>query len=105
MSSLGRKWMGLVARVPCVLCDRMGISGSPAQVHHMKMGTGAAGAGRRDTLVIALCYEHHQGKSGVHQLKEHGLQLRYKCGELDLLADTIEGVTEIMLNRVDFHDL
>lgn len=95
MSAAGKRWMAKVARVPCVLCARMGLGDSPALVHHVKTGTGAAGAGRSDFLTISLCHEHHVGASGVHTLKERGLMLRYKCSELDLLADTIEGVEKL----------
>ena len=95
MSAWGRRWMGLVARVDCVLCTRMGVSGSPAQVHHLKFGQGASDRAS-DALALALCPEHHTGPSGVHQLKERGLYLRYKCSELDLLADTIEAIARGM---------
>ena len=95
MSAAGKRWMGLVARVDCVLCTRMGISGSPAQVHHLKFQRGASDRAP-DTLTIALCPEHHTGPSGVHALKERGLYLRYKCSELDLLADTIEEVAKCL---------
>jgi hypothetical protein len=83
--------MGLVARVSCRICARMGIDGTPSQVHHLKFGTGMTNKSP-DFLTIALCPEHHTGASGVHQLKERGLMLRYKCSELDLLADTIEEI-------------
>ena len=91
MSAASRRWLGMVARVECVLCARMGIPGSPAQVHHLKFGQGASDRAS-DYLTLALCPEHHQGPSGVHALKERGLYLRYKCSELDLLADTIEAI-------------
>lgn len=87
--------MGLVARVPCVLCQHMGLGDTPAQVHHMKQGTGMTNKAD-DALTIALCYEHHQGASGVHQLKDKGLRLRYGVGELELLAMTIHGVNELL---------
>lgn len=94
----GQRWMGLVARVGCVLCSRsMDIHDSPAVVHHMKFGTGASDRAS-DFLTIALCPEHHVGESGVHTLKERGLRLRYNCSELDLLADTIAGVNEMLYN-------
>jgi len=86
--------MGKVARVPCVLCARMGLGDSPAQVHHLKYGSGACNQ-TSDHLVVALCPEHHTGASGVHRLKEHGLYLRYKCSELDLLADTIAAASSL----------
>jgi hypothetical protein len=94
----GKRWMGLVARVGCVLCSRhMGINDTPAQVHHMKLGTGASDRAS-DFLTIALCPEHHVGALGVHKLKEHGIYLRYKCSEIDLLADTVSGVNDLLYN-------
>jgi hypothetical protein len=83
--------MARVAKVPCVLCARMGLGETPAQVHHLKLGTGASDRAS-DLLTIALCEFHHTGAGGVHKLKEHGLYLRYKCSELDLLADTLEAL-------------
>lgn len=91
MSAKGKRHMGKVAKVPCVLCARMGLGETPAQVHHLKIGQGASDRAS-DMLVIALCPAHHTGPEGVHQLKEHGLYLRYRCSELDLLADTLEAL-------------
>ncbi|HEY1326259.1 MAG TPA: hypothetical protein VGI14_04930 [Casimicrobiaceae bacterium] len=84
--------MARVARVPCVLCRHLGLADdSPVVVHHMKYGTGASDRAS-DFLTIALCPEHHVGKSGVHTLKEKGLRLRYNLSELDLLAMTLEAL-------------
>lgn len=85
--------MGKVARVGCVLCARMGYDGTPSLVHHIKFGQGASDRAS-DLLTVALCEPHHVGPDGVHQLKEHGLRLRYNCSELDLLADTIQAIEE-----------
>ena len=87
----GRRHMGRVARVPCVLCAHLGLGESPAIVHHMKLGTGASDRAS-DFLTIALCPEHHVGKSGVHTLKEKGLRLCYNLSEIDLLAMTLEAL-------------
>ena len=83
-----------VARVPCVLCTLMGLGDSPALVHHMKLGTGAAD--RADHfLTIAVCEPHHVGPEGIHQLKERGLRLRYNVSEIDLLAMTYRAIEEM----------
>jgi hypothetical protein len=87
----GKRHMGRVARVPCVVCTHMGLGETPALVHHLKFGSGAADK-ESDFLTIALCYEHHVGKSGIHELKEHGFYARYKLNELDLLAMTLEAL-------------
>ena len=91
MSAAGKRHMGKVARVPCVLCRHMGLGDTPALVHHMKLGTGASDRAS-DMLTIALCPEHHVGKTGVHTLKEKGLRLRYGLSEIDLLAMTLEAM-------------
>jgi hypothetical protein len=88
MSLAGKRHMYRVAQVPCVICKRIGLGDTPALVHHMKLGTGASDRAS-DFLTIALCPEHHVGKTGVHTLKERGLRLRYNVSEIDLLADTI----------------
>jgi hypothetical protein len=69
----------------------MGLGDTPALVHHMKLGTGASDRAS-DMLTIALCPEHHVGKTGVHTLKEKGLRLRYGLSEIDLLAMTLEAM-------------
>jgi hypothetical protein len=94
MATAAQKWMGKVARVPCVLCARMGLGESPSLVHHIKYGQGASDRAS-DFLTVAVCPEHHVGPEGIHVLKEHGLYLRYKCSELDLLADTIAAVARL----------
>lgn len=91
MSAAGKRHMARVARVPCVLCRRMGLGDTPAQVHHLKFGTGVSDRAP-DVLTIALCPAHHTGPEGVHTLKERGLRLRYNVSELDLLADTLEAL-------------
>jgi hypothetical protein len=91
MSAAGKRHMARVARVPCVLCSHLGLGESPSLVHHLKYGSGA-GDRASDVLTIALCQEHHVGKSGVHTLKEKGLRLRYNLSELDLLALTLEAL-------------
>jgi len=85
--------MARVAKVPCVLCKRMGLGDSPAQVHHLKFGQGASDRAS-DFLTIAVCERHHKVEypESVHALKEKGLRLRYNCSELDLLADTLEAL-------------
>ena len=97
-NSPAARHMARVAAVPCVLCIRMGLGNTPAVVHHLKYGRGAADRAS-DFLTIALCPEHHVGPNGVHQLKEHGLMLRYKCSELDLLADTLELLELSLMQR------
>lgn len=94
----GSRWMGLVAKCPCVLCIRMGMGETPALVHHMKMGTGASDRAS-DFLTIALCPRHHDGHANsFHVLREDQFYLMYGCREVDLLADTIAAVLALLHN-------
>lgn len=71
-----------VASLPCAVCGAPG----PSNVHHIREGQGMSQ--RADHfLTIPLCYEHHQGKTGIHGDRS-AWRLR-KMSELDALADTI----------------
>ncbi len=83
--------MARVAALGCILCKHLGIDGTPAQVHHLREGQGAAQRGSNWTAV-PLCPEHHVGQSGLHGLGTRGFAARYKLDELDLLAMTIEAL-------------
>ena len=90
MSNAGKRHMGKVAAVPCVLCEALGRPGVAAEVHHLREG---AGMGRRssDFLTIAACPECHRGPRGIHGDRQ--LLRQAKLDELDLLALTIERLT------------
>jgi hypothetical protein len=74
-----------MARVPCVLCLHLSMGESPAELHHIRTGSGAAQRAEH-YLVVPLCPEHHRGRTGVHGLGVRGIYLKYKLDELDLLA-------------------
>ena len=79
--------MNAVAELGCAVCRRMGYPGTPAQLHHPRSGVGM---GKRSSHydVIPLCWEHHQGKTGVHGLGTKGFPKHWGFTEEDLLADT-----------------
>jgi hypothetical protein len=75
-----------VASLGCVLCDHLGRGFTPAQIHHL-----FDAHQRNDWLVAPLCPSCHQGPNGFHGLGgERGFRARYKLGEPELLAMTIE---------------
>jgi len=78
--------MNSVAELGCLVCKRMGYSGTPAELHHPRAGTGA---GRRASNwdVIPLCPEHHRGNTGVHGLGTKGFPKYWGFDEKDLLKD------------------
>ena len=83
--------MGRVSSLGCILCNHLGLGKTPAQVHHIKAGTGLSQRASA-FLTVALCPEHHTGASGLHGLGTKGFSTRYRLGELDLLAMTLEAL-------------
>lgn len=80
-----------VAALGCILCRHLGTPGTPAEVHHLRDGQGAAQRAS-NWLTVPLCPEHHRGASGLHGLGTRGFAARYRLAELDLLAMTIEAL-------------
>lgn len=68
----------------CILCRLLGYGPSPAEIHHVRTGTGA---GRRashfDTL--PLCPEHHRGNTGLHGMGRKAFERHYGVTEIELL--------------------
>lgn len=91
MSAAGRRHMGRVAGLGCILCRRLGWGATPAAVHHIREEQGMA-TRASDFLVIPLCHEHHQGGTGIHGLGTRRFERMYKVSELDLLAETLEAL-------------
>ena len=82
-----KRYMNRVAELGCVVCRMLGYGPTPAQLHHVREGQGMAQRAQ-NWLVVPLCPEHHQGKSGVHGDRSAMRQL--KVDELDLLSQTIQ---------------
>ena len=63
-----RLHMDKVAQLGCYVCK------GPATLHHIRNnGKGNVGMGRRSSHfeVIPLCFEHHQGCTGIHLDKKN----------------------------------
>ena len=82
-----KKHMSKVAELGCAVCRRMGYEGTPAELHHPRVGTGA---GRRANHwdVIPVCPRHHRGSDGFHGLGTKGFPKHWGFTEQDLLDDT-----------------
>jgi len=66
-----------VKRLPCSICHKA----APSQAHHTdtKMGL------KKDhNKVIPLCYEHHQGKKGIHHLGRKTWETAYNSEDYHL---------------------
>lgn len=55
-----------VRNLPCVVCHVLGVSQiTNTEAHHPRFAAGMAQKSS-DRLAIAVCVEHHRGKSGIH---------------------------------------
>ena len=74
-----------VAALGCAVCKWcMGIDGTPAQVHHVRLHHGWGRSGHEAT--IPLCPEHHTGNTGVHSMGREEFKDMYGKSEIELLA-------------------
>lgn len=87
MSLAAKRHLSRVAALGCVICRRLGMSDTPAEIHHPRFAAGMAQRAR-DWLAIPACPEHHRGPRGIHG--DRSVLRQIKCDEPDLLADVIE---------------
>jgi len=81
-----KAWKSNVAALGCILCRHFDLGETPANLHHVREGQGLSQRAS-DWLIVPLCREHHQGKTGVHGAEFY---TRWRLDELDLLAMTLE---------------
>ena len=67
--------LNLVASHPCMVCNNQNVN-----VHHIR----ESGEPRNHFKTIPLCYDHHQGKEGIHFLGKKEFYNRYGY-EIDML--------------------
>jgi len=82
-ASAERLHMQRVKELPCSLCN----APAPSSAHHILEGR-TPGRKSQNLLVIPLCFDCHQGKSGIHG--DRSLWNVYRKTELQCLAETIE---------------
>ena len=83
-SAAGRRHMGRVKALDCVVCGRSG----PSDAHHCR----SDGMARDDFKTIPLCKECHQGQHGYHNAKSAWEATNGKDHEyLAVVADMING--------------
>jgi hypothetical protein len=72
----------------CILCHHLELGQSPAQIHHLRTGSGMSQRASH-FLAIPLCVGHHLGDDGLHGLGTRQFERRYRLSELDLLDLTL----------------
>ena len=94
-----KRWISDVASLGCVACRNMGLGESPAEIHHIRRGSGMSQRASHFD-VIPLCPPHHRASyaTGYHADSKrwqiiHGT-------ECELLEQTKREVTAIRQSRI-----
>ncbi|WP_420869362.1 Ref family recombination enhancement nuclease [Cupriavidus gilardii] len=92
-----RRHMAAVASLGCIVDTLEGNPGVPAEIHHIRTGTGA-GLRASHLRVLPLCPLHHRGRLGIHGPLGRGFVAHLGLTELDLLA-LVERALELQSAR------
>lgn len=88
MSRASKHYMDRVRELPCIVClYKLGFVTKPVSAHHVTVPAD-------DYAVAPLCYEHHQGSTGVHGLHRREFKRMWKLNEVGLLTLTNRAMTE-----------
>jgi len=83
MSVLSAMHIDRVSRLPCVACKvLLGVETRPIEIHHIESDRHAFS----DFLVLGLCWEHHQGYTGVHGRHRLGFEKLHGITQMQLLG-------------------
>lgn len=91
MSIAAKRHLSRVAALGCVVCKRLGLGETPAEIHHPRFAVGMAQRAS-DWLALPVCPEHHRGSRGIHG--DRSVLRQIKADEQDLLADVIEQLSQ-----------
>ena len=80
--------MRAVADLGCIVCDKMGYPGSPAELHHIISNTGM-GKKATNYEVIPLCPHHHRNSEESYHQSPKAFDDKWGTQE-DLLKETLE---------------
>lgn len=64
MTKAERRYHDIVRSLGCVICREFFGVRTPPEVHHVAEGSSK----RYEYMVAGLCFEHHQGATGIHGL-------------------------------------
>lgn len=91
MSKATKRHMAKLAASGCVICRKLGLGETPAQLHHVREGQGMSQRAS-DMLAIPLCHAHHMGDAGIHGMGVKAFERLYRTTELELLAEALEAI-------------
>ncbi len=94
-----KQWLDDVSSLGCIACRNAGYGATPAEIHHVRSGSGMAQRAEH-TRVLPLCPRHHRAcyPTGFHAaprswLQEHG-------SEEVLLEQVAREITALRKNTI-----
>lgn len=91
-SRLEREWQAMLHGMKCVMCMHLDMEQkTKTELHHVREGQGK-GQRASTYMEIVLCWLHHQGPDGWHELGKMGFYQRFKLDEMDLLDMTLSAL-------------
>lgn len=86
MTNDERKYLSRVVSLGCILSLHKGYPDTPAEVHHIRTGTGAGRkASHYDTIPLSPNY-HRLGNEALHVMGRKAWERHHGVTELELLA-------------------
>jgi hypothetical protein len=80
--------MRSIAELGCIICNKMGFPGSPAELHHIISNTGM-GKKATNYEVIPLCPHHHRNSEESYHQSPKNFTEKWGSQE-NLLQETLE---------------
>lgn len=88
-----KTYLARVHELPCVLCTELGIEQTtPTAAHHVRHGQGMSQRAP-DWLACALCWDCHQGPTGLHGNRQRFRQAKWD--EADAWSATAEAMWRV----------
>lgn len=87
MNKAEREWLNRVEELGCVICR------GPAQIHHLLSRKRGMGTKASHYETIPVCFNHHVGRKGIHQIGRKTWEAKYDTEEnfLQKILLTLKG--------------
>ena len=86
-----KKHKDKLSQMACVICERIHgqHAGGNVELHHLRAG----GWGKGSYLTLfPLCFNHHQGREGIHTMGTKAWERVFGVSQRDLLDLTLERI-------------
>ena len=89
-----KKYLSKVADLGCIICHRLGYTGTPAEIHHIRGINLGMGVRNSHYQTLPLCPMHHRGNDGYHGMGRKAFERKYQTNESELLEQVKDLINE-----------